>query len=82
MAKPILIIKMQYNSAADYEKCEYLNVKLQQKMEDYHVLAVPVERYPYDGMEFQVYNAPDAHETNIFEIKEMILNELRNGKIK
>lgn len=82
MAKPIVTLKIQSKGAADYEKCERLGVKLQEQMSDYHVLVVPVERYPYDGMEIEVLNAQDAHETNIFEIKEMILNELRNGKIK
>ncbi len=76
MAKPILLVRMSMDING-YDSIERVSVQLQNKMPDYHVLCYPTNENIVDGMSFQVLNVADINETLHYELKEMILTELR-----
>jgi hypothetical protein len=69
MAKPIFVIRMDVSFSEIAKEAE----KLIEKMADYHVLFVPGPL----GITFEIYNAINATDVEIEEIKALALQTLK-----
>jgi hypothetical protein len=80
MSKPIFIWRVPYNAvASNREQFEQIQRDLQTKLSDYHVLCMtdPGVSSP----QFECYNAINAEEKDIEELKQMgteMLNSIKN----
>ena len=81
MAKPILLVRLYWRVGIDdFDMIERLTVKLQEQLNDYHVLGYPTSEHLVDGVEFKVLNVADISETLFFELKELILQHVRQDQ--
>jgi hypothetical protein len=75
MSKPIFIVRFPYSLDLK-ESFEHTTRWLQSKLPDYHVL--PLIENHTEKVEFECYNAINATDKEIEEIKEMVLKQLGN----
>jgi hypothetical protein len=76
-AKPIFLIRIPKDTFdLDNDKFEDLSKQLQLKLPDYHVLVMVDNRS--DSAVFECFNATDAKEVDIEEIKAMIRDSISN----
>jgi hypothetical protein len=73
MPKPIIIVYYPIKGAAFYDY-ERLVVKLQEQLNDYHVIGLPKSS---GEVELQVKSAEYVSEYDILEAKEIITNEVK-----
>ena len=75
MSKPIFIIRFPYQ---EENKAKYLETykQLGEQLSDYHVLC-PMDN-SISRVEFECYNAVNATEKDIEEVKQMVLKQLEN----
>jgi hypothetical protein len=79
MSKPIFIVRFPYeeeNRSRYLETCKHLG----EQLSDYHVLC------PMDSsisiVEFECYNATNATEKDIEEIKQIVLKQLKDEQTR
>ena len=75
MSKPIFIIRFPHSPDLK-ESFEHTTRWLQNKLPDYHVL--PLIENHTEKVEFECYNATNATDKEIEEIKQMVLKQLGN----
>jgi hypothetical protein len=75
MSKPIFIIRFPYSSTLK-ESFEHTSRWLQNKLPDYHVL--PLIENHTKKVKFECYNAINATDKEIEEIKQTVLKQLGN----
>lgn len=80
MSKPIFIVRIPHvlREQEGVERFEELQRQLQAKLDDYHVLAIIDSAV--DAVAFACFNADDAEQKKIDEIKQMISESLKSGK--
>jgi hypothetical protein len=71
-AKPIFVVGLTNLSIGDFGT---IQKDLDKKMPDYHILLYGSERIT--DPEFQIFNAPDADEKSIEEIKQIVKEALK-----
>jgi len=77
MSKPIFIVRFPYT---EENRDKYLETykQLGEQLSDYHVLC-PMDN-SVNRVEFECYNAINATDKEIEEIKQMVLKQLENEK--
>ena len=75
MSKPIFIVRFPYTET-NKEKYLQMYKQLGQQLSDYHVLC-PMDN-SVDRVEFECYNAINATDKDIEEIKQMVLKTIEN----
>ena len=75
MSKPIFIIRFPHSSNLK-ESFEHTTKWLENKLPDYHVL--PLIENHTEKVEFECYNASNATDKEIEEIKQIVLKQLEN----
>jgi hypothetical protein len=75
MSKPIFIIRFPY-SPENAENYFQMYKQIGKQLPDYHVLC-PMDN-SVDRVEFECYNAINATDKDIEEIKQMVLKQLEN----
>jgi hypothetical protein len=80
MSKPIFIVRLPYQLVESAGKGYFDRVQydLKKKLYDYHILVTMDSSI--EKTEFECFNATNATETDIEELKKMVLNSL--NKIK
>ena len=78
MSKPIFIVRIPVDFAKKegVQRFEEVQKQLQAKLNDYHVLAIVDSSV--EALVFECFNADDAEQKNIQEIKEMIVESLQS----
>ena len=75
MSKPIFIIRFPYTEA-NRENYLQMYKQIGEQLSDYHVLC-PMD-YSVERVEFECYNATNATDKDIEEIKQMVIKQLEN----
>ena len=79
MSKPIFIIRFPYSSNLK-ESFEHTARWLESKLPDYHVL--PLIENRTEKVEFECYNASNATDKDIEEIKQMVIKQLTDEQTR
>ena len=79
VAKPIFIIRFPYTNNFDHmEKYLKMYKEIGEQMTDYHVLC-PMDN-SVERVEFECYNAINATDVEIEELKQMVLEKIRTDE--
>jgi hypothetical protein len=79
VAKPIFIIRFPYTNNFDQmEKYLKMYKEIGEQMTDYHVLC-PMDN-SVERVEFECYNAINATDVEIEELKQMILEKIKTNE--